>query len=114
MNQQERRSRQGGFSLVEIMIAVTIVVVMGGVVAVNVFPYLFKSKAGRAEIDIGNLKTAVKMFRLDEQRLPREGEWPDFLANGSPQHPEPYLDEDILVDGEAKDAATTLVLAEMD
>ena len=103
MNRNQVRKHESGFSLVEILIAVTIVVLMGGVVAVNVFPYLFKSQRDRADIDIKQLKEAVKLFKLNEGRLPRENEWPEFLVKGSKSHPHPYVDEDVIENGEVVD-----------
>ena len=103
MSEFKNRSSQQGFSLVEILIAVTIMVIMGSVVAVNVFPFLFKSQRDRAEIDIGVLKDAVGLFRMSEHRSPRDSEWPDFLANGSDHHKEAYIDEDKIQNGEVLD-----------
>ena len=94
---------QAGFSLVEILIAVTIVVLMGGVVAINVFPFLFQSQRDRAVIDIGVMKTTVKLFQTVELRLPRDSEWPEFLISGSKRHADPYLDEDKVTDGQVLD-----------
>jgi general secretion pathway protein G len=97
--------RQGtrGFSLVEVLIAVTIIVLMGGVVAYNVFPELFRSQRDRARMDIETLKTAVNMYFTRENRLPNDSEWPDFLINGSKNHPDPYIDKDKVKDGKVVD-----------
>ncbi len=97
------RSSQGGFSLVEIMIAVTIIVIMGGVVAVNVFPFLFESRVKRAQLDIATLKKAVRLFKMNESRLPLEGEWPEFLVSGSKHHRDSYIDEDQITEGQILD-----------
>jgi general secretion pathway protein G len=97
-----RRADQG-FSLVEVLIAVTIIVLMGGVVAWNVFPELFRSQRSRAEMDISNLVNCVKMYQLNEHRLPHEGEWPEFLLSGSPNHSEPYIEKDKARDGKIVD-----------
>lgn len=96
------RSTQG-FSLVEVLVAVTIIVIMGGVVAFNVFPEVFRGKRSRAKLDIENLSTAVNMFLTNEGRLPHEHEWPEFLLNGSKNHPEPYIDKDKAVEGRVVD-----------
>ncbi|MAG57264.1 MAG: hypothetical protein CMJ83_13305 [Planctomycetes bacterium] len=101
--QSHARRGQGGFSLIEVLISVTIIVLMGGVVAWNVFPALFQSQRDKAAMDIASLKAAVKMFQMREHRLPTEGDWPDFLFNGSDAHPDPYLDTDQFEDNEVKD-----------
>jgi general secretion pathway protein G len=100
-----RRARpsQRGFSLIEILIAVTIIVLMGGLVAINVFPQLFQTQRDKASIDIENLKKAVELFHLRERRLPNESEWPDFLLQGSKNNPDPYIEPDRFEGGEVKD-----------
>ena len=92
MRNPKKLQKQKGFSLVEILIAVTIIVLMGGVVAFNLFPELFRSQRSKAEVDINSLKQAVQVFLLRESRLPHEGEWQSFLFDGSKNHSEPYID----------------------
>ena len=104
MNPKRSRSpRESGFSLIEVLIAVTIIVLMGGVVAWNIVPLLADSKRDRAELDIKNLKTAIKLFNMKEHRIPHDSEWPSFLLQGSENHPDPYLDADDYPDGEIND-----------
>jgi general secretion pathway protein G len=103
MKPNKTRNRESGFSLIEVLIAVTIIVLMGGVVAWNVFPALFQSQRDRAGIDIDNLKTAVKMYQMKEGKLPLESEWPNFLFDGSKNHPSPFVDPDNYPDRQVKD-----------
>ncbi len=51
-----------------------------------------QSRAAKARADLLALKSAVMLFKLNEGRLPNEGEWPEFLVNGSENHKEPYID----------------------
>ena len=97
------RSAQGGFSLIEVLVAVTIIALMAGVVAVNVFGEFFATQRDKAAIDIDSLKTAVKLFQLKEGRLPHESEWPTFLFEGSKRHPQSYIDTDRWPDNQVKD-----------
>ena len=92
MRNPKKLQKQKGFSLVEILIAVTIIVLMGGVVAFNLFPELFRSQRDKAALDIDTLKASVQLFQLRESRLPHEGEWQSFLFDGSKNHSEPYID----------------------
>jgi general secretion pathway protein G len=46
----------------------------------------------RAQMQLQGLTHAVKLFQLQEARLPTESEWPDFLSKGSKNHPDPYFD----------------------
>ena len=94
---------KSGFSLIEVLIAVTIIAIMGGVVAFNVFPEIFRSMRTRAEMDIAGAKQAVNMYFTSENKLPSESDWPRFLIEGSKNHPDPYLDTDQLKDGQFLD-----------
>lgn len=100
---QTSPGKAGGFSLIEVLIAVTIIVLMGGVVAFNVFPALFKSQRARAEQDISVLVQAVKTFQMNENKLPLESDWPRFLVEGSPNQKQPYIDADKIKDGRVLD-----------
>jgi len=94
---ERRTSRargRGGFTLIEVLIAVTIVVLMVGVVGLNVFNELFQSRVDKAKIDISTLKQAVGLYNMREGRYPNESEFHDVLINGSPAHPDPYIDPD--------------------
>lgn len=101
-NEPNKRKR-AGFSLIEVLIAVTIIALMGSVVAYNVFPALFRSQRDKARMDIESIRNAIKTFVMAENRIPTEGEFPDLLLNGSAKHPEPYIEKDNLKDGELKD-----------
>lgn len=103
MNETRKKHGQAGFSLIEVLIAVTIVVLMGGVVALTVFPELFRAQRDKAAMDIQQLKKATDIFRLRERRIPSESEWREVMINGSKNHPEPYIDESMLDEGEIRD-----------
>lgn len=100
---QNARRAEGGFSLIEVLVAVTIIALMAGVVAVNVFDEFFASQRDKAAIDIDALKQAVKLYHLKEGKLPAESDWPRFLFEGSKKHPSPYIDTDKFGDGEVLD-----------
>ena len=97
------RSAQSGFSLIEVLVAVTIIALMAGVVAVNVFEEFFASQRDKAGIDIAALKQAVKLYQLKEGHLPNESDWPRFLFDGSKRHPSSYIDADKYPDNEVND-----------
>jgi general secretion pathway protein G len=88
------RSAQSGFSLIEVLVAVTIIALMAGVVAMNVFDEFFRSQRDKARIEISVLKEAVNMYMLREHKLPNDSDWPGFLFNGSKNHSSPYIDTD--------------------
>ena len=100
-------SGEAGFSLLEILIAVMILVLMGGVVATNLFPRFFKAKRDRAEIDIKNIKSAVETYRLlssnKTNKLPESSEFPQVLVEPGEDGDPPPLDPDVLTDGKLLD-----------
>jgi general secretion pathway protein G len=99
------RRSESGFSLLEIMIAVMILVLMGGVVVTNLFPNLWKAKRSRAQLDVDVIKGAIEQYRAlhPQNKLPENSEFPQCITepgeNGSP----PLLDPDKLADGKLLD-----------
>jgi general secretion pathway protein G len=106
-NKLTRGSSESGFSLLEILIAVMILVLMGGVVMTNLFPHFFKAKRQRAEIDIENIKAAVQSYRMrsdnKQGRLPETSEFPQILTEKGANGEEPLLDPDKLEGGKILD-----------
>ena len=68
------RSGEEGFSLTEIMVAVFIMGLLSAVVAVNVFPLLFKGRVTSAQTNIAKLQEAVYSFKVEIGRFPTEEE----------------------------------------
>lgn len=100
----DRRVRStAGFSLIEVLVAITIIGLMVGVVGFNVFGALFQSRRDRAAIEIASFAEAVQLYRSKEGKLPTSGDWPDFLINGSKKYKRPYIDDTKLEDGRLVD-----------
>ena len=96
---------EAGFSLLEILIAVMILVLMGGVVMTNLFPAFFKAKRDKAELDIQNVVQAVKQWQLRDKRnrLPEQSEFPQCLTEPGENGEEPPLEADRLEGGKLLD-----------
>jgi len=69
-----RNDRRAGFTLIEVMIVLAIVVALGGLVAVAVFQRQDQAKEQLCRNDLNTLKSALKGFRLDYGRWPTDEE----------------------------------------
>ncbi len=63
---------QSGFSLVELLVAVTIMLVLAGTVAVNLMKEPGKARVARAKSDIATLKMAVRLYESDNFAIPTQ------------------------------------------
>ena len=83
-----RRAR--GFTLVELMV---VIVILGGLIAIvgpNVFRALSESDFQRAESQMANFESAIKMYYMSHRKLPSSLE---ELTEEDPRSGEAYLDK---------------------
>jgi general secretion pathway protein G len=59
-----------GFSLLEIMVVITIMTMIMGAVGVGVMSYLDKSKIKQARIDISTISNALDLYKTEFGRYP--------------------------------------------
>lgn len=73
---QHRRShrlrRARGFSLIELMVVITIIALLSGVVALNLFGAVGEAKRTTAEEHITQYATALDLYKLEKGRYPNE------------------------------------------
>lgn len=62
-----------GFTLIELIVVITIIGILAATVVVNVSGRSDQAKKGRVDADFAAIKMAAKMFREDHSR------WPDSL-----------------------------------
>jgi general secretion pathway protein G len=98
------RSRQSGFSLMELMIVIAIIGLLGALVVPNLFGNYERAKVAAAEQQTRNLKTALDTMRLDIGRYPSTEEGLQLLVT-APTDPAikakwhgPYLEQSVPVD----------------
>src|SRR5207245_10020875 len=68
------KRRQRGFTLVEILVVITIIGLIMALVGPRVINYLGESKAKAAKIQIASFSSALDLFYLDAGRYPSSAE----------------------------------------
>jgi general secretion pathway protein G len=63
-------NRQGGFTLIEIMVVVVILAVLGALVVPKILENVDKARVTRAQSDIRAIETALDLYRLDNFKYP--------------------------------------------
>jgi general secretion pathway protein G len=69
-----RRDGEGGFTLVEMLVVITIIGLIIGLVGPRVLGYLSESKVKAAKIQIESFSAALDLFYLDNGRYPAGNE----------------------------------------
>ena len=89
---------QKGFTLIELMVVLVIIGVLAALIVPNVLDRADDARVMAAKTDVNNLMQALKLYKLDNQRLPTSEQGLQALiakpANGPiPQNWKPYLDK---------------------
>jgi general secretion pathway protein G len=69
-----RRRGEGGFTLVELLVVLVILVLLASIIGPRVIGYLGSSRAKTAHIQIESLVTAMELFHIDVGRYPSASE----------------------------------------
>jgi general secretion pathway protein G len=86
-NASRRRSDRLGFTLMEVLVVVAILVVLAGVSSIAVFSYLDNAKIDRARSDVQAIENALKSYKL------RFSNYPDSLDQLlTPPNGKPFFD----------------------
>ena len=88
-----RRHGERGFTLVELLVVITIITLIMGIVGPRVLNYLTESKAKAAKIQIESFSSALDLYYLDLGRYPTTNEGLGALTQGNnaPGWNGPYL-----------------------
>lgn len=82
-----RRARRG-FTLIEVLIVIAIIVALGGLVAVTLLGKKKEANTGLAQADLNTVSQALKAFALKYDRFPSDEEGIEVLWNKDKLNPE--------------------------
>lgn len=93
-----RRSLQAGFTLIELMVVLVIIGVLAALIVPNVLDRADDARVMAARTDVNNLVQALKLYKLDNQRLPTAEQGLQALivkptSGPIPGNWKPYLDK---------------------
>jgi prepilin-type N-terminal cleavage/methylation domain-containing protein len=71
-NARQQPTRRSGFTLLEVLVVVAILVILAGVASISVFQYLERAKVGRAKNDMLAIKKAYETFYTQNLRWPQD------------------------------------------
>ena len=83
------RKRQGGFSLIEIMVVIVIIGLMVGVVGPALFGNIAEAQKERVKNDFASIKTALQTYKLDNYIFPTTDQGLEALVNRPDSDPTP-------------------------
>ncbi len=99
---QRKRRGRAGFTLMEVLLVLAILVIIGSIVVVNFGGAFTKSKINAAKAQINSFKTPLEMYAMDNAALPNTQQGlqalrqpPADLTDPSSWGPKPYIGEDI-------------------
>lgn len=76
----KQNSPRSGFTLLEVLIAITIVVILMGVVGLNLFDLPQEGRQNAAKMQLASFKTAVQIYRNDNGFAPTQRQGLDALV----------------------------------
>jgi general secretion pathway protein G len=95
-NLKSRKSRQAGFTLVELLVVLVILVLLASIIGPRVIGYLGSSRVKTAKIQVESLVTSLELFHIDVGRYPTSAEGLEALVrntSGIPGWSGPYINK---------------------
>lgn len=72
--QNTYKSREGGFTLLELLVVLSILALLAAIVGPQVIKYLGSSRSETASVQVKNISASLQLFRLDAGRYPSADE----------------------------------------
>ena len=76
--------RDGGFTLLEMLVVLAIMALLAAIIAPQVLKYLGSSRTQAAKVQIQNIDAALQLYRLDVGRFPTQDEGLSALVAAPP------------------------------
>jgi general secretion pathway protein G len=83
-DETERKRRQAGFTLVELLVVMVILVLLASLIGPRVIGYLGSSRTKTAQLQIESLRSSLELFHLDVGRYPSSNEGLGALVQRPP------------------------------
>lgn len=80
-----RPGAEAGFTLVELLVVLGIIVLLAGIVAPQVLRYLGSARSEAASAQIRNIESALELFYIDNLRYPTDEEGLAVLSEAPPE-----------------------------
>ncbi len=92
MKRQPGNAGRGGFTLVEMLVVLVIIMSLVGIVSVNVVRYQAKARVDSTHIQIKQLQQAVRLYQTEQGTIPTEQQGLEALLRRptSPPVPDRY------------------------
>ena len=101
MSHHRRRARRKGFTLMEVLLVLVILVILGSMAGIFIRGAQKKARADAARAQIGLFENAVKMFEMHVQSYPSSAQGLEALVQPTGDIPGwsgPYLDKQVPLD----------------
>ncbi|MGH7295220.1 MAG: type II secretion system protein GspG, partial [Polyangiaceae bacterium] len=85
-----KKQRQGGFSLIELMVVISIIGLLAGIVALNVGKAGVTAKKKKVIADCSTFDKAISMYKIDVGTYPQQ--LTDLIQGGGANWNGPYIE----------------------